>query len=88
MFSYLANATQYLAIFCTCALYTLKLADTQELIGQIVFALNVLGVLGDEIHFLLACPTFNCDREPLMYLVNEKCGNFAEMDDFTKFSGC
>ena len=44
-----------------------------------------LGVLGDEIHFLLACPTFNCDREPLINLANGKCGNFAEMDDFTKF---
>ena len=44
-----------------------------------------LGVLGDEIHFLLACPTFNCDREPLINLANGKCGNFAAMDDFTKF---
>ena len=43
------------------------------------------GVLGGEVHFLLACPISNCDREPLINLVNEKCGNFAEMDDFT---GC
>ena len=42
-------------------------------------------VLGDEIHFLLACPAFNYDREPLINLANGKCGNFAEMDDFTKF---
>ena len=44
-----------------------------------------LGVLGDEIHFLLECPAFNVTRESLIGLVNEKCKQFMAMIRFDKY---
>ena len=44
-----------------------------------------LGVLGDEIHFLLECPAFNVTRESLIRLVNEKCKQFMAMTRFDKY---
>ena len=41
-----------------------------------------LGVLGDEIYFLLECPAFNVTRESLIRLVNEK---FMAMIRFDKY---
>ena len=44
-----------------------------------------LGVLGDEIHFLLECPAFNITRKPLIRLVNEKYKQFMVMNRFDKY---
>ena len=44
-----------------------------------------LGVLEDEIHFLLECPTFNVTRESLIRLLNEKCKQFMAMIRFDKY---
>ena len=44
-----------------------------------------LDVLGDEIHFLIECPTLNATREALISLVHDKCRNFVGMNNFTKY---
>ena len=44
-----------------------------------------LGVLGDEIHFLLKCPNYSSLRESLIRLIHDECKNFITMDSFTKY---
>lgn len=44
-----------------------------------------LGVLGDEIHFLLECPAFSITRESLFRLAEEKCQHFKDMARFDKY---
>ena len=44
-----------------------------------------LGVLGDEIHFLIVCPALNATRQPLVSLVHDKCKKFVGMNSFFFF---
>ena len=44
-----------------------------------------LCVLGDEIHFLLECPTYQASREHLITLVVNNCRNFNMMSNSDKF---
>ena len=39
-----------------------------------------LGVLGDEMHFLLECPAFNATSESLIKLANENCKQIMVMN--------
>ena len=44
-----------------------------------------LGVLGDETHFLLECPTYQASREHLIKVVVNNCRNFNMMSNSDKF---
>ena len=45
-----------------------------------------LGVLSDEIHFLLLeCPNYSASREPLIRLIHDECKIFIKMGSFTKY---
>ena len=44
-----------------------------------------MGVLGDEMHFLVDCPAYNTERVPFFSLVGEKCKNFMLMNNSDKF---
>ena len=44
-----------------------------------------LGVLGDETHFLLECPTYQASRVHLIKVVVNNCRNFNVMSNYDKF---
>ena len=44
-----------------------------------------MGVLGDEMHFLVDCPAYNTERMPFFSLVGEICKNFMLMNNSDKF---
>lgn len=44
-----------------------------------------MGVLGDEIHFMLECPTYQAFREPLLTYVVNNCRNFNMMSNSNKY---
>ena len=43
------------------------------------------GAVGDEMHFLLFCDKFHCERQAMLEVINEECANFSRLLDWDKF---
>ena len=65
----------------------LKLVDTEiclRILIRICSHCNS-GAVGDEMHFLLFCDKFHCERQAMLEVINEECANFSRLLDWDKY---